>query len=756
MIKKILFILVFLFPLLCIKAQSYADFWTGYFSYNTIVSISEGDAEIYAASQNSVFSYALNSNAIKTFSTIEGLTGEAISTIHYSKSTGILFVGYFSGLVDLVKPDGSVSTLVAIRDKPAILPSEKKINDFYENGNTLYIATGFGISLFDLARLEFDDSYFIGDNGARIPILQTTIFENYIYAASPTGGLRRALATADNLIDFRNWETVDSRSWLGIQTLENSLFGITADQNLQQLAADSFNAVASFSTLPKQLKASDSDLIVTLNDEILLFNAQGSLISRIMSSSQYPDNFNAALTFEDQLYTGTQQNGLLISSKTTLEDAIRVIPDGPSRNDPFAIEAAPGELWVAYGDYSDAYNPYPLKQRGVSNLSEEGWLNIPFNELLGANNITNITFNPEDNSKVFMSSYNSGLLEFANKIPVQLYDETNSGLSDVPVNPTDVRINGAAFDREGNLWLTNSLVKNALAKKTGATIQGISVEDILPDFNQINGYTQLVTDRRGFVYFGSSNRGLLGYNPATNTFARLNAERSNLPSNAVLSLAIDANGSLWMGTSAGLRVLFNPSQMFENPEIQAREIIIEDNGIAVELLSEQVIRAIAVDGNNNKWIGTVSSGAFSFNANGQETLQEFNRRNSPLPSDNIQDITIDDASGEVFFATPLGLVSFRGNAVAPEETLDNARVYPNPVRPGFNGLVTVDGLTENANIKITDLNGNLVYEEVSEGGSIQWDTTAFGKYRVASGVYFILITGEDATETKIVKLMIIR
>ncbi|MDP5043629.1 MAG: T9SS type A sorting domain-containing protein, partial [Leeuwenhoekiella sp.] len=134
----------------------------------------------------------------------------------------------------------------------------------------------------------------------------------------------------------------------------------------------------------------------------------------------------------------------------------------------------------------------------------------------------------------------------------------------------------------------------------------------------------------------------------------------------------------------------------------------------------------------------------------------FNRRNSPLPSDNIQDITIDDASGEVFFATPLGLVSFRGNAVAPEETLDNARVYPNPVRPGFNGLVTVDGLIENANIKITDLNGNLVYEEVSEGGSIQWDTTAFGKYRVASGVYFILITGEDASETKIVKLMIIR
>ncbi|MEE3245552.1 MAG: T9SS type A sorting domain-containing protein, partial [Bacteroidota bacterium] len=202
--------------------------------------------------------------------------------------------------------------------------------------------------------------------------------------------------------------------------------------------------------------------------------------------------------------------------------------------------------------------------------------------------------------------------------------------------------------------------------------------------------------------------------------------------------------------------LFSPAQMFENAEIQTQPIIIEESGSAVELLNDQVIRAIAVDGNNNKWVGTVSSGVFYFSANGQETLQQFNMTNSPLPSNNIQDISIDEESGEVFFATPLGLVSFSGSAVAPKETLENARVFPNPVRPSFTGSVTIDGLTENANVKITDLNGNLVYEEVSEGGSIQWDTTAFGRYRVASGVYFILITAEDAVETKIVKLMIIR
>ena len=155
-------------------------------------------------------------------------------------------------------------------------------------------------------------------------------------------------------------------------------------------------------------------------------------------------------------------------------------------------------------------------------------------------------------------------------------------------------------------------------------------------------------------------------------------------------------------------------------------------------------------------MGTISSGVFYFSANGQETLLQFNTSNSPLPSNNIQDITIDEESGEVYFATPLGLVSYSGFAVAPNETLEEARVFPNPVRPQFTGQVIVDGLTERANVKITDLNGNLVHEAVSEGGSIQWDTTVFGGNRVASGVYFILITAEDAVETKVVKLMIIR
>ncbi|HEA30453.1 MAG TPA: T9SS type A sorting domain-containing protein, partial [Leeuwenhoekiella sp.] len=436
---------------------------------------------------------------------------------------------------------------------------------------------------------------------------------------------------------------------------------------------------------------------------------------------------------------------------------LQILPDGPLRNDPFSIEAVPNELWAVYGDYSNSFNPYPLKRRGLSHFQQEtGWNNISYPEALNANNMVNITINPENTEQVFISSFNSGLLEINEEIPTQLFDETNSGLSDLPVNPTDVRINGAAFDPNGNLWVTNTLVENALARKSGNDITGFSIKEIIPDFDEVI-YTELVTDRQGNVYFGSNSMGLLAYNPRIDMFVKIaGEEEANLPSDDIRTLALDNSGTLWIGTTAGLRLLYGPAQVFENPEIQTNAIVILENDIPVELLNEQSIQSIAVDGSNNKWVGTLSNGVFYFSSNGQETLLQFNTSNSPLPSNTINSISIDNESGEVYFATPQGLVSYSGSAVAAAENLKAVRAFPNPVRPQYTGPVTIDGLTERANVKITDITGNLVYEEVSEGGSIQWDTTAFGRHKVASGVYMILVTSSDASETKVAKIMIIR
>ncbi len=763
--KKLAFYLLLFLCTLGLSAQDFSKQWTGYFSYNSIQDLSYGNGKIFAAAQNSVFSYEGSTGAIETFSTIQGLAGGVISSVYYSAGHDILFVGYRSGLIDIVRRGQPVITVVDILNKTTIPPTAKEINHFMEQDGTLYISTGFGISLFDIDRLEFDDSYFIGPAGGRLNVRQTAITGGYIYAATQEGGIRRASmaigqvgAEVPDLIDYKNWITIAPGNWLGVAGLNGNLFALSENRTLQAYNGSAFTTLANYTSQARDFTTDGASFTVSLANAIYTYAADGSLIATVTTINGFDQNYATALAVDGALYIGTPANGVLTAGLPAASSFKQILPDGPLRNDPFSVQAGANELWAVYGDYSESYNPYPLKERGLGHFKEDtGWVNKPYTEILNANNLVNVTINPENPGQVFVSSYNSGLLEINENEATQLFNTTNSGLSDIPSNPGDVRINGAAFDRMGNLWMTNSQVENALARKSGNQIEGFSVKEVLPDFARVNGYGDLVIDRQDNIYFGSSSNGIIAYNPTTKTFGKLSGgEDVGLPSDIISSLAIDNSGTLWIGTNLGLRLLFGPGQLFTDQKVEAQPIIILENSIPVEVLNEQVIQDIAVDGSNNKWVGTVGNGLFYFSPDGQKTLLQFNTSNSPLPSNTINDISIDNITGKVYFATPLGLVSYNGSAVGPAGDLQAVRAYPNPVRPQYKGPVTIDGLTARADVKITDVAGNLVYEEVSAGGSIQWDTTAFGKYKVASGVYLILVTASDATETKTSKIMIIR
>ena len=174
------------------------------------------------------------------------------------------------------------------------------------------------------------------------------------------------------------------------------------------------------------------------------------------------------------------------------------------------------------------------------------------------------------------------------------------------------------------------------------------------------------------------------------------------------------------------------------------------------MLYGQFITDIVVDGANNKWISTAGAGLFYISADGQKTFNIFTKENSPLPSNTINDIDINVLTGEVYIATESGMISFRGTATSGAENFENVIVYPNPVRPEYNGSIFITGLMDKANVKITDIEGNLVHEGISEGGTMIWDTKAFGKYKVASGVYMLFLSSDDGGETKVKKVMIVR
>jgi ligand-binding sensor domain-containing protein len=251
---------------------------------------------------------------------------------------------------------------------------------------------------------------------------------------------------------------------------------------------------------------------------------------------------------------------------------------------------------------------------------------------------------------------------------------------------------------------------------------------------------------------------LISFNESNSKFKKINfgSDKGNLPSTDVKALALDTRNQLWIGTAKGLRVLPNVNSFFTDDKLTTNPIIILENNLAQELMYEQSITDIVVDGGNNKWIGTADAGVFLVSPDGQQTLHHFTATNSPLPSNAINDIDINSTTGEVFIATTKGLVSFKGSATGANEDLNNVYIYPNPVRPAFEGTVKIAGLLDKANVKITDIEGNLVYETTSEGGTIEWDTTAFGKFKVASGVYMIFVVAKDGIETKVKKLMIIR
>jgi hypothetical protein len=738
--------------------------WQGYFSYNEVKDVSVSSTTIFAASENALFSKNTTDNQIKTTNTIDGLSGQTISSLYYSAVFDKTLIGYENGLIVLInEADGTMLKVVDIINKQ--LPANrKKVNHFMEFDGIVYVSCDFGIVQFNLKSMLFGDTYFIGDAGTEISVRQTAIHNGFIYAAT-NNGIRSASIINKNLNDYEQWVRIASGSWSGITAFAAELIAVSDSGNINKYNT-STNSFIQFSTLPESavdIRATGNYLIVTTAASVYVYSEQWSLVRQInnVQVTGYSPVFTCATSINDIIYIGTKENGLLTTTIVKASAFENITPMGPLRNNIFAFQTTSNSLWAVYGDYDASYNPYALDSYGISKFSQDGWLNIPYASVLGAKSICRITVNPNKEEEVYASSFFSGLLKIDADKPTLLYDQTNSGLESLTFagpNYIDIRINGAVFDKNGDLWVTNSRVKNGLkVLKTNGQWQRFSTENIL-DASEDNSFGRMLIDRNGTKWMATNRDGVVGFNEGNNTFKKITigTDTGNLPASDVRALAIDNRNQLWIGTIKGLRVLPNIGNFQTGDQLTANPIIIVDDNLAQELLYEQFITDIAVDGANNKWIGTADSGLFFVSPNGQETKYHFTINNSPLPSNVINDIDINSSTGEVFIATAKGMISFKGIATKASEDLTNVYVYPNPVRPEYDGTVKIAGLINRANVKITDIAGNLVYEAISEGGTMEWDTTAFGKYKVASGVYMIFISAQDGVETKVKKVMIVR
>jgi ligand-binding sensor domain-containing protein len=281
-----------------------------------------------------------------------------------------------------------------------------------------------------------------------------------------------------------------------------------------------------------------------------------------------------------------------------------------------------------------------------------------------------------------------------------------------------------------------------------------------------NKYTKkMIIDFDGNIWCATDNAGLFGYSTNgtlsnTTDDKRINLKSGenygDLPSENITAIAADFEGEIWIGTDAGFAILYSANSSFDaNPgEYDAQRVKVQFEGNVEYVLGSTHITDIEVDGGNRKWIATANAGILLLSADGSEIIEQHTTENSPLISDIIYDLKLDQTTGELFIITDKGLVSYRTNATYEDPEYQSTTVFPNPVRPSHLSPVTIQGIRYNSDVKITDLAGNLVFKTTSNGGTATWDCKNLNGERVASGVYLIWTAMNEGKDKKVGKVLV--
>jgi ligand-binding sensor domain-containing protein len=364
---------------------------------------------------------------------------------------------------------------------------------------------------------------------------------------------------------------------------------------------------------------------------------------------------------------------------------------------------------------------------------------------------------------MYAGSWGHGLLELYDNKVVNRYGEWNSTLRHHTASDTsDIRIGGTAFDSEGNLWVVNSHNNNCISRKigtswTGYTVPIINSDDlgqmVIDNSDQKWVIMRILTSVPGSLLVFKEDK----TNPANSKSILLNSQKGNgaLPGQTVFAMAVDKNGQVWVGTEKGIGVFYNPENIFTGQDFDAQQILVQQGSYVQYLMENEKVTALAVDGANRKWIGTEGGGLYLFTEDGTRQIEHFTTENSPLFSDNILGITINPETGEVFVGTDRGLISYQGTATEGGETFSNVYAFPNPVREDYDGMIGIKGLVTGAEVRITDIEGNLIYSTKADGGMASWDGRNHDGRKAKTGVYLVTCGNSKGTEKVVTRILII-
>lgn len=740
-----------------LNAQNDKARWNDLFSYNNVKLLEEVNGVIYCGTENGIFlfnSQNPTSDWIKLNKT-NFLNHVGISAMAYDVASDSFLVGYENGGLDLLRSGESTMVLDI---KWNGFNGDKKINHIYINEGIAFISGAFGIVSYDLKDEEFKET----TRTNSMVVNDATISENVLYIATTNGIYSSTLQNKLNNPNINSWTAITSGQNISNIELFNNEIYYSEGNNLNTISGSlrSYNLI-------EDLKATNNELIIAQNDKISTLS--GKDFSKTDEENQ-AINFNTGILINNIYYGGSTKNGLINLSS----DNLFYKPQGPYSNKSYSVTAQKNKVWIAPGAM-ESFNNLMFNADGFSYFDSKNWNHFSSEkDLEGAKDIIKVAVDPTDENHFMVIPYAEvtnwggsfiGIFEFNNSV-----NKPNHIKSPLP---QIYRFGGGSFDGLGNFYLSQSWYCDAACMASGTpnysalkdnvnslavkTKNGGWVSKQRINQNSSNALSPIIDNK--YIYIPQARSGGVAVLRKDTYEVLGNIVRTgeqSLPTNNIWSTALDKNGNLWIGTDQGLAVTYGIESAVDNSNFSAEPIVIIQDGIPEALLTDVGIYAIKVDNANRKWMTTNGAGVYYVSDNGEETKLHFTTKNSPLPSDIVYDVSIDESTGKVYFATEKGVVSYNGDVSIESTNFNNAIVYPNPYRPEYKGNITIKNLPNRALVKITDVVGNLIFEKKADGGVVEWNTNNAKGKPVASGIYLVLMTNADGTETKTLKIAVVR
>jgi hypothetical protein len=760
----LLFILFFFVKInLCAQDSTSASVlkindWRQHLPWKRADWVTQSAEKVWFATEWAILELNKSDRAPRFITRTDGLAETGTGPIKYDSATKTLIITYFNSNIDLWK-NGTTTNIPFIKKNTSIL-GDKKIYDIFIDGDAAWLCCGFGVSKLSLSKQEFEFTTFTG-----LPVRGMATLGDFYFLATDDGVYKVAKNGA-NLADFATWKLLGMADGLpadyassAIATFQNQIVfdidgkkivGLTENGSVSDVFLLENKFLVSF------LTTEGAGLLAGFRCRD--FGTCGSgPIARFTDLTSAPTLFTDRITHPERAIEDSE--GHIWAAD--FYDFFKIINISSGAGEEFSLNSpftqrsqhvvfADGNTFVASGTLTAGpYFGYNFD--GFYSFSEnKGWQqfnrnNQPLMNSAGiAQDFWRMAWN-KDAKKLWLGSFYDGLLEFdpAKNEVTRGFDKTNSLLQGSIGDAGAVQIGGLAYDSKGNLWVSNYKTplpilvfkKDETWKRFSSSVSGGETLFMAIDKND---YKWFAAGTSGGIYVLDSGADI---DVVSDDKSRtITSSNSVMPSNRVTCFAVDLDGDMWVGTDKGM-VTFQCGTNILASECSGTWPTVDEEGFLAKLLKDVEIRCIAIDGANRKWVGTFN-GLFVFSPDCRQTLAHFTVENSPLFDNIIADIAINGANGDVWISTQKGILTLRTDATdGTKVNKPTSYAYPNPVMSNYDGPIAINGLARDANIKIVDVNGQLVHEGTSLGGQAIWDCRDYLGRRVVSGVYLVFATG---------------